>query len=64
MKTEVAKLENVKRDWYLVDAQDAVIDAPLAQRQHALAQQCVRRGTEIDDVDDDHGYEGHAGAPQ
>ncbi|MDA8412281.1 MAG: 50S ribosomal protein L13 [Desulfobacteraceae bacterium] len=25
MKTEVAKLENVKRDWYLVDAQDAVL---------------------------------------
>ena len=25
MKTEVAKIENVKRDWYLVDAQDAVL---------------------------------------
>lgn len=25
MKTEVAKLENVRRDWYLVDAQDAVL---------------------------------------
>ena len=25
MKTEVAKLENVKRDWYLVDAQDLVL---------------------------------------
>jgi large subunit ribosomal protein L13 len=25
MKTEVAKLENVKRDWYLVDAQDMVL---------------------------------------
>lgn len=25
MKTEVAKLENVKRDWYVVDAQDAVL---------------------------------------
>lgn len=25
MKTEVAKLENVKRDWYIVDAQDAVL---------------------------------------
>lgn len=25
MKTEVAKSENVQRDWYLVDAQDAVL---------------------------------------
>ena len=25
MKTEVAKIENVKRDWYLVDAQDLVL---------------------------------------
>ena len=25
MKTEVAKIENVKRDWYLVDAQDIVL---------------------------------------
>jgi large subunit ribosomal protein L13 len=25
MKTEVAKIENVKRDWYLVDAQDMVL---------------------------------------
>ncbi|MBI5485143.1 MAG: 50S ribosomal protein L13 [Deltaproteobacteria bacterium] len=25
MKTEVAKAENVKRDWYIVDAQDAVL---------------------------------------
>jgi len=25
MKTEVAKAENVKRDWYLVDAQDIVL---------------------------------------
>ena len=25
MKTQVAKLENVKRDWYVVDAQDAVL---------------------------------------
>jgi len=25
MKTEVAKLENVKRDWYLIDAQDLVL---------------------------------------
>ena len=25
MKTEVAKLENVKREWYLVDAQDLVL---------------------------------------
>jgi large subunit ribosomal protein L13 len=25
MKTEVAKLENVKRDWYLVDAQNLVL---------------------------------------
>lgn len=25
MKTEVAKIENVKRDWYVVDAQDAVL---------------------------------------
>lgn len=25
MKTEVAKLENVKRDWYLIDAQDMVL---------------------------------------
>ncbi|BCS55600.1 50S ribosomal protein L13 [Geobacter sp. SVR] len=25
MKTEVAKAENVKRDWYLVDAQDMVL---------------------------------------
>lgn len=25
MKTEVAKLENVKRDWYVVDAQDVVL---------------------------------------
>ena len=25
MKTEVAKLENVKRDWYVADAQDVVL---------------------------------------
>ncbi len=25
MKTEVAKIENVKRDWYLIDAQDVVL---------------------------------------
>ena len=25
MKTEVAKIENVKRDWYLVDAEDVVL---------------------------------------
>ncbi len=25
MKTEVAKIENVKRDWYVVDAQDMVL---------------------------------------
>ena len=25
MKTEVAKLENVKRDWYLIDAQDMIL---------------------------------------
>jgi large subunit ribosomal protein L13 len=25
MRTEVAKAENVKRDWYVVDAQDAVL---------------------------------------
>ena len=25
MKTEVAKAENVVRDWYIVDAQDAVL---------------------------------------
>lgn len=25
MKTEVAKIENVKRDWYLIDAQDMVL---------------------------------------
>lgn len=25
MKTEVAKIDNVKRDWYLVDAQDVVL---------------------------------------
>lgn len=25
MKTEVAKTENIKRDWYVVDAQDAVL---------------------------------------
>ena len=25
MKTEVAKAENVKHDWYVVDAQDAVL---------------------------------------
>jgi large subunit ribosomal protein L13 len=25
MKTEVAKAENVKRDWYVVDAQDVVL---------------------------------------
>ncbi len=25
MKTEVAKAENIKRDWYLVDAQDIVL---------------------------------------
>lgn len=25
MKTEVAKIENVKRDWYVVDAQDIVL---------------------------------------
>lgn len=25
MKTEVAKAENIKRDWYVIDAQDAVL---------------------------------------
>ncbi|MEI6306671.1 MAG: 50S ribosomal protein L13 [Deltaproteobacteria bacterium] len=36
MKTEVAKLENVKRDWYLVDAQDAVLGRLATQIANVL----------------------------
>ena len=36
MKTEVAKLENVKRDWYLVDAQDAVLGRLATQVANVL----------------------------
>jgi len=36
MKTEVAKLENVKRDWYLVDAQDLVLGRLASQVANVL----------------------------
>ena len=36
MKTEVAKIENVKRDWYLVDAQDAVLGRLASQIANVL----------------------------
>jgi large subunit ribosomal protein L13 len=36
MKTEVAKLENVKRDWYLVDAQGAVLGRLATQIANVL----------------------------
>ena len=36
MKTEVAKLESVKRDWYLVDAQDAVLGRLATQVANVL----------------------------
>ena len=36
MKTEVAKIENVKRDWYLVDAQDAVLGRLASQVANVL----------------------------
>jgi len=36
MKTEVAKTENVKRDWYLVDAQDAVLGRLATQVANVL----------------------------
>ncbi|WP_223921140.1 50S ribosomal protein L13 [Geobacter sp. AOG2] len=36
MKTEVAKAENVKRDWYLVDAQDAVLGRLATQIANVL----------------------------
>jgi len=36
MKTEVAKVENVKRDWYLVDAQDAVLGRLATQVANVL----------------------------
>lgn len=36
MKTEVAKAENVKRDWYLVDAQDAVLGRLATQVANVL----------------------------
>jgi len=36
MKTEVAKVENVKRDWYLVDAQDVVLGRLATQVANVL----------------------------
>jgi large subunit ribosomal protein L13 len=36
MKTEVAKLENVKRDWYLVDAQNLVLGRLASQVANVL----------------------------
>jgi large subunit ribosomal protein L13 len=36
MKTEVAKLENVKRDWYLVDAQNLVLGRLATQIANVL----------------------------
>jgi large subunit ribosomal protein L13 len=36
MKTEVAKIENVKRDWYLVDAQDVVLGRLATQIANVL----------------------------
>jgi large subunit ribosomal protein L13 len=36
MKTEVAKIENVKRDWYIVDAQDAVLGRLATQIANVL----------------------------
>jgi len=36
MKTEVAKAENVKRDWYLVDAQDVVLGRLATQVANVL----------------------------
>lgn len=36
MKTEVAKIENVKRDWYLVDAQDLVLGRLASQIANVL----------------------------
>ncbi len=36
MKTEVAKAENVVRDWYIVDAQDAVLGRLSTQKKIAL----------------------------
>ena len=36
MKTEVAKAENVKRDWYLVDAQDVVLGRLATQIANVL----------------------------
>ena len=36
MKTEVAKIENVKRDWYLVDAQDIVLGRLASQVANIL----------------------------
>jgi len=36
MKTEVAKIENVKRDWYIVDAQDVVLGRLASQVANIL----------------------------
>ena len=36
MKTEVAKAENVKRDWYVVDAQDVVLGRLATQIANVL----------------------------
>ena len=36
MKTEVAKIENVKRDWYLVDAQNLVLGRLASQVANVL----------------------------
>ncbi len=36
MKTEVAKIENVKRDWYLVDAQEMVLGRLASQIANVL----------------------------
>ncbi len=36
MKTEITKIENVKRDWYVVDAQDAVLGRLATQIANVL----------------------------
>jgi large subunit ribosomal protein L13 len=36
MKTEVAKIEDVKRDWYLIDAQDKVLGRLASQIANVL----------------------------
>src|ERR1700756_4144234 len=36
MKTEIAKIENIKRDWYLIDAQDVVLGRLASQVANIL----------------------------